>query len=126
MATPAMPMERLPMPPDVQAQMGGGGAGGASFSDVGGMLAQRQAAGNPLKSAMDMTAKLWTNVVRGNPKMGVYVQRALAILNAGLEETAKETPGGAQRAEGGGQAGGQAAQAPAPAAGAAGAGTMPG
>lgn len=116
MATAAMPMERLPMSPDVQAQMSGGG-GGSSFSDVGGMLAQQQKAGNPLKSALDMTSKLWTNVVRGNPKMGPYVQRAMAILNAGLEETAKETPAGAQQSENAGVV---------PQGAGAGAGTMPG
>jgi len=116
MATASMPMERLPAAPDVQAQTGGAG-GAAGFSDVGGMLAQRQQAGNPMKSALDMTSKLWTNVVRANPKMGPYVQRAMAILNSGLEETAKETPAGAQRSENAGMV---------PQGAGAGAGTMPG
>ena len=96
-------MERPPMPPDVQAQLGGGG-GGAPFADVGGMMAQKQQAGNPLKSALDTTTKLWMNVVKGNPKLGPFVQRAMAILNAGIEEASPKPDGGAAPpSENGGQ-----------------------
>lgn len=106
-----MAMERPPMPPDVQAQMGGGGA--PPFAGVGGMMAQNQAAGDPLKSALDMTTKLWANAVKARPKMGPYVQRAIAILNAGLEEVANSKPGG-EPAENGGKvpAGPQPGQMP--------------
>jgi hypothetical protein len=96
-----MAMERPPMPPDVQAQLAGGG-GQPPFSSVGGMMAQKQGAGNPLKSAVDMTSKLWENVVRGNPKIGPYVQRAMAILNAGVEAASgAKTEGGNQSENGG-------------------------
>lgn len=100
MAAP-MQMERPPMPPDVQAQMGGGDGGGG-FKGVGGMMADKAAAGNPMKAALDMTEKLWTNVVKGNPKLGSYVARALAILKAGLEESAGSKPDAQQGAENGG------------------------
>lgn len=93
-----MQMERPPMPPDVQAQMGGGG--GQPFQGVGGMLGEKQGAGNPMKMALDMTEKVWAKAVQGNPKMGSYVARALDILKAGLEETSGGKPG--QGAENGG------------------------
>lgn len=93
-----MQMERPPMPPDVQAQMGGG----KPFGGMGGMLADKAGAGNPMKAALDMTEKLWANVVKGNPKLGSYVARALAILKAGLEEGSGEKPDAAQGAENGG------------------------
>lgn len=95
-----MAMEKPPMPPEVQAQMGGGAP---PFAGVGGMMAQNASAGNPLKSALDMTTKMWANVVKQNPKMGPYVQRAMAILNAGLEEVAGSKPGGATPPENGGE-----------------------
>lgn len=97
-----MAMERPPMPPDVAAQMGQGGGGGAPpFAGVGAQMAEKQQTGDPLKSALDMTTKLWANAVKGNPKLGPYVQRALAILNAGLEEAAGSKPGGAPSENGG-------------------------
>lgn len=103
-------MEPPPQPPGVQAQMGGGGA--PPFSQVGGMMAQQQGAGNPLKSALDMTDRMWANVVKTNPKLGPYVQRAMAILNAGIEEAAGGKPGASEN-------GGKVPQAPSP-------GNMPG
>lgn len=90
------------MPPDVAAQMGGGG-GGQSFEGVGGMMAQKAGAGDPMKMALDMTEKMWTKVVQGNPKLGSYVARALQILKAGLEESAGSKPGAQQGSENGGQ-----------------------
>jgi hypothetical protein len=66
------------------------------------MLGDKQAAGNPMKAAIDMTEKLWTNVVKGAPKMGAYVARAMAILKAGMEESAGGKPEGAQQSENGG------------------------
>lgn len=97
---PAMQMEKPPMPPDVQAQMGGGG-GGQPFGGLGGMMAEK-GAGDPLKTAIDMTEKLWSNVVKAKPKLGAYVARAMAILKAGMEESAQEKPGGGPPAENGG------------------------
>lgn len=93
MAT-SMAMEKPPMPPEVAAQMAGGGA--PPFAGVGGMMADQQKAGNPLKTALDATTKLWANVVKGNPKLGPYVERAIAILNAGLQEAANAASGGSQ------------------------------
>ncbi len=91
------------MPPDVAAQMGGGGPGGGQgFQGVGGMMAEKAAAGNPMKAAIDMTEKLWSNVVKASPKMGAYVARAMAILKAGLEEASGGKPDAAQGAENGG------------------------
>jgi hypothetical protein len=87
-----MAMEKPPMPPDLAAQTGGGGA--PPFADVGAQMGQKQQAGNPLKGALDTTTKLWMNVVKGNPKMGPYVQRAMAILNAGIEESSPKPEGG--------------------------------
>lgn len=92
-------MEPPPQPPGVAAQMGGGGA--PPFADVGGMMAQKQSAGNPLKSALDMTTKMWANAIKGNPKLGPYVERAMKILEAGIEQ-ASQPAAGAPPAENGG------------------------
>lgn len=89
---PGMQMERPPMPPEVQAQMGGGGK--PPFGGMGDMMAEKAGAGSPLKSAVDMTEKIWTNAVKESPTMGPYVARAMAILKAGMEETANAKPGG--------------------------------
>ncbi len=95
MATRPMAMERPPVSPDIQAQLGGGGGGGETpFAGVGGMMAQRDAAGNPLKNAYDGVEKVLTNMVRMNNKMGPYVQRAIAILKAGMEEAGGQKPEG--------------------------------
>jgi hypothetical protein len=94
MASPAMAMERPPVPPDVQAQVGPPGGGDAPpFAGVGGLMADKQAAGDPLKKAIDLTEQLWNNASKGNPKLQPYVARALAILKAGMEDVAKGTPG---------------------------------
>lgn len=110
-----MAMERPPMPPDVQAQMGGGNGGAPPFAGVGGMMAEKAAAGDPLKTAIDATEKLWTNASKGNPVMEPFVNRALAILRAGLEEVAKQKGGGGAPPPG-----------PTPVPAAPGAGQMPG
>ena len=70
------------------------------------MMGDQQAAGNPIKAALDATTKLWENVIRANPKMGPYVQRAMAILNAGIEAAQSAAPGGGgpPKTEGGNQA----------------------
>ena len=96
MATRPMAMERPPMPPDVQAQMGGGG-GETPFAGVGGMMAQQNAAGNPLKNAYDAVERVLTNMVKASPKMGPYVQRAIAILKAGMDEAGGQKPEGQGR-----------------------------
>ena len=88
-----MAMEKPPMPPDLAAQTGGGGA--PPFSDVGAQMAAKQQAGSPLKGALDTTTKLWANVVKANPKMGPYVARAMAILNAGIDESTPKPDAGA-------------------------------
>lgn len=110
MAT-SMAMEKPPMPPDVAAQMSGGGA--PPFAGVGGMMADQQKAGSPLKTALDATTKLWANAVKGNPKLGPYVERAMAILNAGLQEVANAKPGGGPEGGEVPPAGPQAGQMPA-------------
>jgi hypothetical protein len=92
-ATGAMAMEPPPQPPGVQAQMGGGAP---PFAGVGAMMGEKAQAGNPVKSALDMTEKMWANVAKANPKMAPYVDRALAILKQGVTESAGQGNGPAQ------------------------------
>jgi hypothetical protein len=75
-----MAMEKPPVPPEVQAQ-------GAPFAQVGGMMGQQAAAGNPLTTAFQAVSKVLEQMAKTSPKMAPFVQRATAILKAGLEET---------------------------------------
>lgn len=87
-----MAMEKPPLPPEVAAQ-------GAPFQQVGGMMQQKEAAGNPLTTAFDAVSKVLEQMAKTSPKMAPFVARAQAILKAGIEETmgGKASPGGDQQ-----------------------------
>ncbi len=77
---PPLPMEKPPVPPEVAAQ-------GAPFQQVGGMMGQQAAAGNPLTTAFDAVSKVLDQMAKTSPKIAPFVQRAMAILKSGIEET---------------------------------------
>lgn len=83
-----MAMEKPPVPPEVAAQ------GAPPFAQVGGMMNQQAAAGNPLTTAFQAVSKVLEQMAKTSPKMAPFVQRASAILKAGLEETLGGKQGG--------------------------------
>lgn len=84
-----MAMERPPQPPEVAAQQ-------APFSQVGGMMGQQAAAGNPLLSAFAAVSKVIEQMAKMAPPFAPYAQRMMAIGKAGIEEMAK-SKGGAEQ-----------------------------
>jgi hypothetical protein len=99
-------MERPPQPPGVQAQQGG------EFAGAGANMADKAGAGNPLTAGIQAVEKVLMNMAKASPKLGPYVERAMAILKAGVEEAAGKQ-GGSPEPQGGPPSGPPAGQMPA-------------
>lgn len=89
---PGMALEKPPVPPDVAAQQGGGSA--MPFSGVGGQMADAAAQAPPIVQAYDAVTKVLANMGKLDPVMGPFVERAQAILKAGLEQVQQKKGAG--------------------------------